>query len=269
LNSQIQRTGESPFDAIRRVRDGGTEYWSARDLMPLMGYSAWRNLEVPIHRAMKAAENQGTDLTSNFAASRKITATKPQDDFELSRFAAYLVAMNGDPNKPEVAAAQSYFAVRTHEAETRPALTGPQLMAAALIEAQATMAQQTERLAIATPKAEAFDAFLSTTGDYSVNEAAKILSRHHDILTGERRLRTWMEANGWIYRQQGQPRAYQRRLEAKTLAEKAQFHYHPETGERVADTPQVRVTARGIEALAKALTKVADQGELDVEGEAS
>jgi len=153
---------------------------------------------------------------------------------------------------------------KTGSYSTAPALTGPQLMAAALIEAQATMAQQTEQLAIATPKAEAFDAFLSTTGDYSVNEAAKILSRHHDILTGERRLRTWMEANGWIYRQQGQPRAYQRRLEAKTLAEKAQFHYHPETGERVADTPQVRVTARGIEALAKALIKVAEQGDLEV-----
>jgi len=147
---------------------------------------------------------------------------------------------------------------------TAPALTGPRLMAAALIEAQATLEQQTKQLAIATPKAEAFDAFLSTTGDYSVNEAAKILSRHHDILTGERRLRAWMEASGWIYRQQGQPRAYQRRLDAQTLAEKAQFHYHPETGERVADTPQVRVTARGIEALAKALTKVTEQGELEV-----
>jgi len=121
-----------------------------------------------------------------------------------------------------------------------------------------------ELLAIAAPKAEAFDAFLSTTGDYSVNEAAKILSRHHDILTGERRLRAWMEANGWIFRQSGVPRAYQRRLDAGTLAEKAQFHYHPSTGERVADAPQVRVTPRGIEALAKALTKVTDQGELEV-----
>jgi anti-repressor protein len=121
-----------------------------------------------------------------------------------------------------------------------------------------------EQLAIAAPKAEAFDAFLSTSGDYSVNEAAKILSRHHDILTGERRLRTWMESNGWIYRQQSKPRAYQRRLDAGTLAEKAQWHYHPETGEKVADPPQVRVTARGVEALAKALTKVTDQGELEV-----
>lgn len=126
-----------------------------------------------------------------------------------------------------------------------------------------------EQLAIAAPKAEAFDAFLSTTGDYSVNEAAKVLSRHHDILTGERRLRSWMEANGWIYRDGGKPRAYQRRLDQGVLDEKAQWHYHPETGEKVLDTPQVRVTAKGIEALSKGLLKVADQGELDTEGVAS
>lgn len=155
-------------------------------------------------------------------------------------------------------------AIRQTGSYAAPALTGPQLMAAALIEAQATMAQQTERLAIAAPKAEAFDAFLSTSGDYSVNEAAKVLSRHHDILTGERRLRGWMEANGWIYREGGRPRAYQRRLDQRVLDERAQWHYHPETGEKVLDTPQVRVTARGIEALAKALLKVADQGELEV-----
>lgn len=107
----------APFDAIRLVRPDGGEYWSARDLMPLMGYSTWRNFLVPIQRAMKAAQNQGHDTASNFAGSRKISDTKPGDDFELSRFAAYLVAMNGDPNKEQVAAAQAYFAIQTRTAE--------------------------------------------------------------------------------------------------------------------------------------------------------
>jgi anti-repressor protein len=148
-----------------------------------------------------------------------------------------------------------------------PQLTGPALMAAALIEAQATLAATTDQLAIAAPKAEAFDAFLSTSGDLSVNEAAKILSRDHGILTGEKRLRDWMRANGWIYRNDAnEPRAYQRRIDQDVLAERARWHHHPETGERVMDTPQVRVTAKGIQALAKALTKVTDQGELDVTG---
>lgn len=111
----------SPFDSIRRTRPDGTEYWSARDLMPLMGYSTWQHFEVPIQRARRSAENQGANVQTLFTGSRKNTAGRPAEDFELSRFAAYLVAMNGDPNKPEVAAAQAYFAVRTHEAETRPA----------------------------------------------------------------------------------------------------------------------------------------------------
>lgn len=150
---------------------------------------------------------------------------------------------------------------------TAPALTGPALMAAALIEAQATLAATTEQVAALTPRAEAFDAFLSTSGDLSVNEAAKILSRDHGILTGEKRLRDWMQANGWIYRNEAnEPRAYQRRIDQGALAERARWHHHPETGERVIDTPQVRVTAKGVEALAKSLTKVVDQGELDVAG---
>lgn len=148
-----------------------------------------------------------------------------------------------------------------------PQLSGPALMAAALIEAQLTLAATTKQVAALTPRAEAFDAFLSTSGDLSVNEAAKILSRDHGILTGEKRLRDWMQTNGWIYRNEAnEPRAYQRRIDQGALAERARWHHHPETGERVIDTPQVRVTAKGIEALAKSLTKVVDQGELDVAG---
>lgn len=71
--------------------------------MPMMGYGKWQAFEVPIARAMCSAENQNMDLTSNFTRSRKFSGTKPADDYELSRFAEYLVAMNGDPNKPEVA----------------------------------------------------------------------------------------------------------------------------------------------------------------------
>lgn len=111
----------SPFDSIRRTRPDGSEYWSARDLMPLMGYSTWQHFEVPIHRAIRSATNQGAAVETLFTGSRKNSGGRPAEDFELTRFAAYLVAMNGDPNKPEVAAAQAYFAIRTHEAETRPA----------------------------------------------------------------------------------------------------------------------------------------------------
>lgn len=106
----------TPFDAIKQTRPDGTEFWSARDLMPLMGYSAWRNFEVPLNRAMQSAEVQGVDVPGNFAESSKVAVQgkMAQADYHLTRFAAYLVAMNGDPNKPEVAAVQAYFAIQVH-----------------------------------------------------------------------------------------------------------------------------------------------------------
>lgn len=120
----------SPFNSIMRTDNHGNEFWSARELMELMGYAAWRNFETPLKRAMKSAENQGKSLEINFAGSRKVVAVgkMAQEDFNLSRFACYLVAMNGDPNKAEVAAAQAYFAIQTRIAETAPLVspTGPQ-----------------------------------------------------------------------------------------------------------------------------------------------
>jgi DNA-damage-inducible protein D len=112
---------ESVFDKIKHV-DARGEWWSARELMPLMGYSRWQVFEVPLNRAMKAAENTAMNVTSQFTRSRNVAPRSQgggnaQDDYQLSRQAAYLVAMNGDPNKVEVAAAQAYFAARTHEAE--------------------------------------------------------------------------------------------------------------------------------------------------------
>lgn len=240
----------SPFDAIKNTRaEDGSEFWSARDLQPLMGYAAWRNFEVPIDRAMTSALNQGIDVNSNFARSRKITATKPQDDYRLSRFAAYLVAMNGDPNKPEVAAAQHYFAVKTREAETAPVreLSGPELMAKALIEAQATMAAKDERIAQLEPKADAFDGYIGSAGDYSINEAAKLLQRR-GVDTGQNRLANMLVEWGWLYRGRKQRlRAAQSQLETGRFNEKTYYYISHETGERMAGATQPRVTAKGID----------------------
>lgn len=110
-------TEESPFDSIREVRADGTEFWDGRRLMTVMAYGTWERFKNPLGRAMTSAANQGVDVDQDFRRSAKNSGTKPMESFELSRFAAYLVAMNGDPNKPEVAAAQAYFAIRTREAE--------------------------------------------------------------------------------------------------------------------------------------------------------
>jgi phage antirepressor YoqD-like protein len=145
----------SPFDAIKRTRPHGAEFWSARELMPLLGYSAWRNFEVPLDRARKSAEAQGHVVSEHFAGSRKVASSGPSmADVELSRFAAYLVAMNGDPNKAEVAAAQSYFAIRTREAEVAQpapvALPGRRELAQMVLEAE----DRADREAIARARVE-------------------------------------------------------------------------------------------------------------------
>ena len=129
---------QSPFDSIKRIGEDGTEYWSARDLMPLLGYNMsnpWQKFSGVIERAKFAADAQNMDVTSLFNLKVKNTGGRPRQDYHLARYAAYLVAMTGDPRKPEVAAALTYFAVQTRVAETQtPALALPQDYASALRE---------------------------------------------------------------------------------------------------------------------------------------
>jgi DNA-damage-inducible protein D len=87
-----------------------------------MGYVKWDRFEGVIQRAMVSARNQGLDEGREFPLVNQVTAAgnlgeQSKRDCQLSRMAAYLVAMNGDPNKPEVASAQAYFAIMTREAE--------------------------------------------------------------------------------------------------------------------------------------------------------
>ena len=138
-----------------------------------------------------------------------------------------------------------------------PAPSGPELMARALLEAAETIKAADQKVLELTPKAEAFDSFLSTAGDYSVNEAAKILARDHSIVTGEKRLRAQLEEWGWIYRHSGVPRAKQAQVDNGRMTEKASFYFHPETGEKVAKEPQVRITPKGLSAIRDKWTAVA------------
>ncbi len=110
------------FDSIKQINPYGQEYWSARGLAPLLGYIQWRNFELTIKKAMIACAETGNIVEYHFAdASKPITGGKGAvqhiKDYNLSRLACYLVAQNGDPRKPEIAAAQVYFAVSTRAHE--------------------------------------------------------------------------------------------------------------------------------------------------------
>ncbi len=113
----------SPFDAIRRASEDGSEYWSARELSKLLGYDRWENFrKYVIPRTQKACENSGHAISDHIRGTTKLIkagkgAQRSVEDFELTRFACYLVVENADPEKPIVALGQQYFAVQTRRQE--------------------------------------------------------------------------------------------------------------------------------------------------------
>ena len=244
------------LDDLRVVTIEG-EFWSARDLMRFAGYTDWRNWSKAIDRAVAAVDASGLDASDHFVGVNKMVdlgsgAKRPVEDVQLTRYGCYILFQNSDGSKPEIAAMQSYFAVQTRKQELGVAEFDPTSIegAALLIRAAQTALEKVKEL---EPRAEAWDAIASAEGDYSVGDAAKILARA-GVETGPQRLFAAMERLKWVYRgSDGAWRAYAHRVDRGHLSERPQFHYHPATGERVVDAPQVRVTVKGVEQLRRRL----------------
>ena len=103
------------FEDYARI-ENGVEYWLARNLQQLLGYSKWENFLKVIEKAKIACQNAGQEINDHFPDVNKMvdigSATKREiEDIALTRYACYLVAQNGDPRKVEIAFAMTYFAV--------------------------------------------------------------------------------------------------------------------------------------------------------------
>lgn len=112
----------SRLEAAKRLTSEGVEYWRAREIMAVLGYAEWENFDRVVEKARQSLTNNGTDPSHHILEATVMMgvgkgATRESADHILSRAACYLIAMNGKPSKPEIAAAQAYFAIQTRRME--------------------------------------------------------------------------------------------------------------------------------------------------------
>lgn len=139
MSNELMKYSDQTFEDIMHINEDGQEFWYARELQHVLEYAQWRYMKETVERARLACENSGLNPNDHFAEVRKMVpigsgAERAVEDYMLSRFACYLVVMNGDPRKEVIAVGQAYFAVKTRQQE--------------LIEKYEEMSEDQKRLAI-------------------------------------------------------------------------------------------------------------------------
>ncbi len=122
MKTELIHSMTDNFEAHAQETEGGIEFWLARDLQYLLGYTKWDNFLNVASKAKTACEISEHDVSDHFADVGKMVdlgsgSQREVDDIMLTRYACYLIAQNGDPRKPEIAFAQTYFAIQTRRAE--------------------------------------------------------------------------------------------------------------------------------------------------------
>lgn len=165
----ISKQHHASFEGIRQLDEAGNEFWSARDLAPLLDYPQWRNFKPVIEKAQQACAQSVQAVADHFAEMRKMVdlgsgAQREIEDVHLTRYACYLIVQNGDPSKPVIANGQTYFALQTRRQELNDS------------EKFARLSEDEKRLAIRNELAEhnkylaaaAKDAGVETSLDYAI-----------------------------------------------------------------------------------------------------
>ena len=151
----IDKTNKS-FEDIKHIDENGVEFWYARELMPILQYSNWQNFEKIIDKAKISCEHSGISVFEHFIDVNKLSkrannAEVEIKDYELTRYACYLIAQNGDSRKKVIALAQTYFAVQTRKQE--------------ITEKEYSMLTEDEK--------RLYQRNLTRKGNYSLNQTAK------------------------------------------------------------------------------------------------
>ncbi len=154
--NEIEMYNKKTFEDIKHIDSIGNEYWLARELQVVLNYKEWRKFEGVINKAKNACINSNVNMTDHFVGTDKTIkmpkgASKLINDYELSRYACYLIAQNGDSRKESIALAQTYFAIQTRKQE--------------LTEKEYSELTEDEK--------RFYQRSLTKKGNYSLNQAAK------------------------------------------------------------------------------------------------